>query len=183
VTGRMMIKASGRYSLWKIFFLKENEQKNPSELDKENIEAYQKYKNGYIVHFEKDSTKTSFLAMPFKINNQLFLDFTPIEDKESDESKNMLYKMHLIGEHTFAEFEITDANEANIKWFSSEKLGRLLKENKIKIKHEKVGVMETTLLTASSEELEKFIKKYMDSKDQNKWETDVEANLKRIHEN
>jgi len=172
---------------WKVLpfqetFLKESKKKNPSELGKDDLEMYNKYKNGYIVYLEKDSTKTSFLAMPFKINNQLFLDFTPIEDKESDELKNDLYKMHLIETHTLAKFGITSENEISIKWFSSKKLEQLLNEDKIKIKHEEVGFMETILLTASSEELEKFIKKYMDSNDQDKWKTDVEAKLRRVHE-
>tara|TARA_R110000868_G_C10960042_1_gene768435 strand:- start:5141 stop:5581 length:441 start_codon:yes stop_codon:yes gene_type:complete len=140
------------------------------------------YKNGYVVYFEKDSTKSSFLAMPFKINNQLFLDFTPIEDKESDDSKNDLYKLHLIETHTLAKFDALNDNEISIKWLSSKKLEQLLNEQRIKIEHEKVGFAETVLLTASSEELVKFIKKYMDSKDEDKWKTDVEFNLKKVNE-
>ena len=167
------------------FFLKEmkeNENKSPGEFNESDNEMYNKYKNGYMVYFEKDSTKTSFLAMPFKINNQLFLDFTPYQDKESDELDNNLYQMHLIGMHTLAKFDITTANEVSIKWLSSRKLVQLLDENKIKIKHEQVGIMETTLLTASSEELEKFIKKYIASKDDTKWEggeNQIIVNLKK----
>lgn len=120
--------------------------------------------------------------MPFKINNQLFLDFTPIEDKESDDSKNDLYKLHLIETHTLAKFDALNDNEISIKWLSSKKLEQLLNEQRIKIEHEKVGFAETVLLTASSEELVKFIKKYMDSKDEDKWKTDVEFNLKKVNE-
>lgn len=172
---------------WKILqfqdvLLKENKKTKASELDADQFRIYNKYKNGYVVYFEKDNTKTSFFAMPFKINNQLFLDFTPIEDKEIDDSKNDLYKIHLIGTHTLAKFDIINDNKIAINWFSSKKLEELLNEDKIKIKHEKVGFSETTLLTASSEELEKFIKKYMDSKDEDKWKTDVEFNLKRVNE-
>jgi len=159
--------------------LKENKKNKASELDTDQFRIYNKYKNGYVVYFEKDNTKSSFLAMPFKINNQLFLDFTAIEDNEIEELKNDLYKMHLIGTHTLAKFDFLNENEVAISWFSSKKLEQLLDEDKIKIKHEQVGFAETTLLTASSEELQKFIKKYMDSKDNDKWKTDVEINLKR----
>ncbi len=162
--------------------LKENKKTKASELDDDQFRIYNKYKNGYVVYFEKDDTKSSFLAMPFKINNQLFLDFTPAEDKESEELDNNLYKMHLIGTHTLAKVDINSNNDISIKWFSSKKLEQLLNEDKIKIKHEKVGFTETTLLTASSEELQKFIKKYMGSKDKDKWKTDVEVNLKRVNE-
>lgn len=162
--------------------LKENKTTNPKELKDDDFKIYNKYKNGYVIYFEKDSTKSSFLAMAFKINNQLFLDVTPIEDSQIDGLKNDLYKLHLIGTHTLAKFDILNDNEIDIRWFSSDKLEELLKENRIKIKHEKVGFWETIVLTASSEELEKFIKKYMDSKDEDKWKTDVEFNLKRVND-
>lgn len=162
--------------------LKENKKDKPSELDDDQLRTYNKYKNGYVVYFEKDSTKSSFLAMPFKINDQLFLDFSPIEDNEMEDLKNDLYKIHLIGAHTLAKVDFIDDNKVDINWFSSEKLEELLEQDKIKIKHEKVGLAETVLLTASSEELEKFIKKYMDSEDEEKWKTDVEFNLERFYE-
>ncbi|PKP12529.1 MAG: hypothetical protein CVU08_10020 [Bacteroidetes bacterium HGW-Bacteroidetes-3] len=168
--------------LFQEVILKENKKNKPTELDDDQLRIYNKYKNGYVVYFEKDNTKSSFLAMPFKINNQLFLDFTPIEDKEIDDLKNDLYKIHLIGTHTLAKVDINSNNDISINWFSSKKLEELLNEDKIKIKHEKVGFSETVLLTASTEELEKFIKKYMDSKDEDKWKTDVEFNLKRVNE-
>jgi hypothetical protein len=163
--------------------LKEANKKDSSELDDDELDLYDKYKKGYLVYLEKDSTTTLFLAIPFKINNQLFLDFTPIEVKESNGiNGNNMYEMHLIETHTLAKVDIISPNEISIKWFSSKKLEDLFRENKIKIKHEKVGFSETILLTASSKELEKFIKKYMSSKDEDKWKTDIEVNLIRVDE-
>ena len=159
--------------------LEENHINNFSELPQDQLKMYHNYKDGYVVYLEKDSTKSTFLAMPFKVNNQLFLDFTPIEDQESEKTHNDLYQMHLIKTHTLAKFDINSDNDINIKWLSSKKLEALLDDNKIKIKHEKVGFDETVLLTASSEELVKFIEKYMDSEDEEKWKTDVEVNLKK----
>jgi len=172
-------KALWSVKSFKEVILEENHINNFSELPQDQLNMYNNYKDGYVVYLEKDSTKSTFLAMPFKVNNQLFLDFTPIEDKESDQTHNDLYKMHLISTHTLAKFDINSDNDINIKWLSSKKLEALLDDNKIKIKHEKVGFDETVLLTASSEELVKFIEKYMDSEDEDKWKTDVEVNLKR----
>jgi len=176
-------KAHWSIEPFKDVMLKES-KKEISEFDKDELKMYNNYKDGYVIFFEKDSiTKSTFLAMPFKIKDQLFLDFTPIEDQENEQSKNNnLYTMHLIKTHTLAKFDITSDNEINIKWLSSKKLESLLDENKIKIKHEKVGFDETVLLTATSEELVKFIEKYMDSKDEDKWKTDVEVNLKRSYD-
>lgn len=179
--GNWMDSENANWSVlsFKEVILKENHVENPSELSKDELRTYQNYKEGYVVYFEKDSTKTTFLAMPFKINEQLFLDFTPIEDRESEQTKNDLYKMHLIDTHSLAKLDIETDNEVSIKWLDQDKIEALLKENKIKIKHEKVGFGETILLTASSEELVKFIEKYMSSEDEDKWKTDVEVNLKR----
>lgn len=164
---------------FKEVILKENHKENISELDKDELKLYNSYKDGYVVYFEKDSTKSSFLAMPFKINNQLFLDFTPIEDRESEQSQNDLYRMHLINTHSLAKLDMDSKDEASIKWLDQDKIKVLLDEDRIKIKHEKVGFDETILLTATSEELVKFVEKYMASEDQDKWKTDVEVNLKR----
>ena len=167
---------------FKEVILKENHKENVSELDKDDLKLYNNYKEGYVVYFEKDSTKSTFLAMPFKINNQLFLDFIPIEDKESEQSHNDLYRMHLINTHSLAKLDMDSKDEASIKWLDEDKLKALLDGDKIKIKHEKVGFDETVLLTASSEELVKFIEKYMGSEDEEKWKTDLEFDLKRISE-
>ncbi len=66
-------------------FLKESSKQDTSEMDEEELELFNKYKKGYIMYYEKDSTKTSFLAMSFKIDNQLFLDIIPIDDEESED--------------------------------------------------------------------------------------------------
>ena len=164
---------------FKEVMLKES-NKDLSQLDNDELKMYNNYKDGYVMVFEKDSiTKSTFLAMPFKINEQLFLDFTPIEDREMSETKNDLYKMHLINTHSLAKLDINSENSANIKWLDEDKLKALLDENRIKIQHEDVGFDGTTLLTASSEELVKFIEKYMASEDEDKWKTDVEVNLTR----
>jgi hypothetical protein len=167
---------------FKEVILNENHKKNPSELENDEVRMYNNYKDGYVVYYEKDSTKTTFLAMPFKINSQLFLDFTPVEDQEMDKLNNSLFKMHLIKTHSLAKLDINTDNEVSIKWLDEDKIKTLLDEDKIKIKHEKVGFDETVLLTASSEELVKFIEKYMNSEDKEKWKTDTEFDLNKISE-
>jgi hypothetical protein len=166
--------------------LKENKKTNTSELNDDEFRTYEMYKNSYVAYIEKDSTESIFLAMPFKIDNQLFLDFTPIEyirnTHINGNKKSDLYEMHLIETHSLAKVDILSHSEISFKWLSSKKLEELLNENRIKIEHEKVGFGETVLLTASSEELVKFIKKYMASKDEDKWKTDVEFNLKRVND-
>jgi len=122
---------------FKEVILKENHKENISELEKDELKLYNSYKDGYVVYFEKDSTKSSFLAMPFKINNQLFLDFTPIEDRESEQSQNDLYRMHLINTHSLAKLDMDSKDEASMKWLDHDNIKVLLDEVRTKIKHEK----------------------------------------------
>jgi hypothetical protein len=91
---------------------------------------------------------------------------------------NELANYHLMGMHSLVKVEFTeDYGKVNLKYFGEKKLSELINSNKIKIKHEKTGHNETGyLLTASSIELQKFIKKYMNSKDDDKWATEIEYN-------
>ena len=53
-------------------------------------------------------------------------------------------------------------------------------QSQIHIKYEKFGFDESQyLLTASSEELQKFIKKYMNSNDEKKWSSEIQYNFKK----
>ncbi|WP_228850490.1 hypothetical protein [Aegicerativicinus sediminis] len=159
--------------------LKDQHKTDYSQLDQENKKLYNNYKDGYVAYNIQNNSSTSYIVMPFKINNELFLDFIPLENQEENGSENNIYDMHLIAVHTLAKIEITSNNSLNIKWLDEKKLEALIKENKIKIKYDKVGLGENLLLTATSEDLVKFIKKYMKSEDTDKWKTDTEINLTR----
>ena len=141
----------------------------------EMIEDYNKIKEGYyVIHKQKDETGI-FLAMPFRINNQLFLDFKPVTS--SCDCCIDLICYHKISTHSLVKFDILDDNSISIKWFSSDKMKSLFENHKINIKHEKYD--SEYLLTAAPEELQKFIAKYMDSNETEKWKTDVAYDLKR----
>ena len=132
---------------------------------------YEKYKKGYYVSYKTKNKESIFLVMPFKLKKQLLLDFTPFMF-EPDLSS--LVRNHLVSAHSLAKFDILDNNQISIKWLDEDRLKTLFKEKKIKIKHQKTGIDESEiLLTAKPEELQKFIRKYMASKDENKWESDT----------
>jgi len=68
----------------------------------------------------------------------------------------------------------------NLKFFDEEKLNELIDQNRIRIKYEKFGFDEDQyLLTATSEELQKFIKKYMNSNDETKWASEIQYNFQK----
>ncbi len=147
-----------------------------SELSKQEYDEYIKYKEGYFVEISEAEKKATFVAIPFKIKNEIFLDFQLFDIDLS--AINSLGATHLVGMHSLVKMEFSeDFGMVNLKWFGEKKLKQLLDQDKIKIKHEKTGVNDSGfILTASSEELQKFIKKYMDSNDKDKWATEIEYN-------
>jgi len=93
-----------------------------------------------------------------KLDNNFYFDFYP----EDYESENYMRNIHLFPVHTFAKVEI-EKNSIKINQFSISFLEELIKQNRIKISHEKSG--QNIILTASTEELQKFVVKYADDED------------------
>jgi len=148
--------------------LKDKGVQNESELSKKDLKEYEKFKNGYFVTVSEENKEATFVAMPFKVNNQLFLDFSIFD---VDIPILELAEFHLVGMHSLAKIYMLPDNSIKLKWLGEERLSELIELDKVKIKYEKTGVGDSGfLLTASSGELQKFIKKYMGSNDDSKWE-------------
>jgi hypothetical protein len=130
---------------------------------KESKVAYElrHYKTG------KKQPDEAFVGHLFKLNDQLFLDFFPLGKDESDGT--MMFDMHMMPTHTIARVEGISENEIEIRWLNEKWLQSLFSQNKIKISHEVVRdpiVPDNSdmsyILTASTEEMQKFIIKYGD---------------------
>lgn len=167
--------------IWKITSLKDEYAKlikSGEKITLEDEKFFKKYKNSYSVEYSDKDKKSLFIATPFKLKDQLFLDFIPFNDQGSE--MNGLLQIHNIYPHSLVKLDILNNNEISIKWFDEKRLKEIFKEKRIKIKHEKIGVMkEDILLTASSEELQQFLKKYMASESAKKWETETKFTLKK----
>ncbi|WP_242084542.1 hypothetical protein [Aestuariivivens sediminis] len=156
-------------------YYKEEWKRDTMPPSPEDLERYNKEKEGYLVLKKQKNDVGIFLAMPFKINNQLFLDFKPITS--SCECSIDLMGYHEVITHSLVKFDVFNDNSISITWLSSKKIEDLFKNHKINIKHEKLKP--GYLLTASPEELQKFIAKYIVSNEKEKWKTDVAYDLER----
>mgnify|MGYP000574944232 CR=1 FL=1 len=163
-----------------VSFEKEFKKDLGSEKMKEDdLKLFNEYKNSYYVQRKHKGREALFLATPFKINNQTFLDFYPLEFQ--DDVDNLL-EGHLIYTHSLVKYDVNKNGEMEVKWLDEKKIEKLFKEKKIKIKHQIAGVQKDKyLLTASSKELQKFIKKYMSSNDSEKWNTSTKFTLSKIN--
>lgn len=178
-------------------------------LSPEQLKKYkEKYRGGYIAYYEQKTDETEWdgfpnwqkdyynqnkhkskgylIAMPFKINNQLFIDFTPICNFSQQRSVISLYDLNTIETHTLAKVDVISKNRIDLCWFPESNVDSLIKVGRLKIKHEKYGINaffnESILLTASTEELQGFIKKYMNSNIKNKWIIYDDFKLRRFNE-
>ncbi len=167
---------------WKVTSLKEEfekDNKDSSEISIEDRKVFEEYKDGYLITYTKNEKESTLIAMPFKIDNQVFIDFIPLEYKGSN--SNNLIDQHLLKTHSVAKFDILEKNQVKVNWLDEERLKELFNNNQIQLKHEVIGLDESFVLTASSEELYRFLKKYMASGLKNKWETSQKFTLQKVN--
>ncbi len=160
-------------SKWTIYSFKEEweaENSDPTKIMKEDRDAFDRYKDGYVVQYVKKEEESFFIAMPFKVDEHLFLDFTPFEYE--DDGMNPLVAQHLLKTHSVAKVDFKDDGSIKLSWLSEEVINPLFNENKIRLKHERTGVSEDLVLTATSEELHSFLVKFMKSDIEKKWDKD-----------
>lgn len=160
-------------------FLKINHKGSINDLSVEQKEEYEKYQNAYYVIIRDGSKEATFSAVAFKIEEQIFLDLTPINIDL--DNINELASNHLMGMHTLVKLDFSeDGKSVLLKYFSENKLIDLLNENRVKLRYEKIGHNEANyVLTASSKELQRFLKKYLASDEIDKWETQLQYNFKK----
>lgn len=120
--------------------------------------------NSYELHTTKNGREVELLCHMFRINGTLYLDMTPAQDNSED---ILVFDLHLVPTHSIAKVAKLSDNEVNIRWFNEEKLRSMFTENRIRISHELILDENPTskddgmyLLTASTEELQKFVAKY-----------------------
>ena len=113
--------------------------------------------NTYDVMFISDADTSMLKAGLGKLEEQYYLDFTLGEM----EGISDLEAFHLFPTHTFSRVTLEE-NRITLSWFATQSqwLENLIKEKRIRIKHELAN--DQVLLTASTDELQKFVAKYAD---------------------
>ncbi|MDT0557466.1 hypothetical protein RM697_02325 [Ichthyenterobacterium sp. W332] len=166
---------------WQIASFKEEFEKENSGqeyLNNEDKESLEKYKDGYIISYTKSDKEAIFIAVPFKVNEQLYIDFTPFYYEDDD--LNNLLSQHLLKTHSVAKL-IVNTSEISFSFLSEEVMKDIFKENKIRLNHTNTGIDDNLLLTANSSELHNFLTKFDKLDIENKWRSSDVFNLKKIN--
>lgn len=127
--------------------------------DDDNIWTFTKSdeKEYGLIHIE-DADTAYMDAHLVKLGDYYFLDLLlsdpPIE--------NSLGQMHIISVHTFSKVTFREEGKISIEMFNSDWIVDMIKEGRVRIRHEVREDDDLILLTASTEELQKFVIKYAD---------------------
>ena len=117
--------------------------------------------NSYLItYYEEPDKAGTFTGTLFRINGVTYVDFYPDPDEEHCVTE--LTGWHHFPTHTLARVQY-NSDSILLYWFGEEWLNELLEQNRIRIKHETVdisGDYARHVLTASTDELQKFIRKY-----------------------
>lgn len=181
-------------SKWLVFSIIDiyTEQKKDSlfnSLTQEDLKIYKELKDAYLIgYLEKEQENIedaeTYMAVPFKIKDEVFIDFIPYDFVDLGTSD--LLENHLLKTHSVAKLESLDNKKIKLTWLDSSRLNDLYKESKVKLKREIVSPTESDsdnsdyVLSASSEELYQFLEKYVKSDIKNKWESDTKFTLSKV---
>lgn len=123
------------------------------------------FKGYQLTHREGDDKTSTFYAGLVKLGDHYFFDFYPME-ADLAEGTSSLVNNHLVTTHTFMKVRWTK-DQLFISQFEYDFLKEVLSKNQLRIKHEVLnsptkGMRSSGdfLLTASTDDLKKFLTKY-----------------------
>ncbi len=119
--------------------------------------------NSYLITYDDNEGNITYYDVHlFQLGNKKYLDFFPLMEEILDD--NLAYNS-IIPSHSLAQLIIKNDDHVKVEFFNEDWLHDLLEKNRVKIRHEKIHMGEDYdpyILTASTEELQKFIIKYQD---------------------
>ena len=122
-----------------------------------NGHQWEQFETGktYRLKAFEDDKQAEFAVHLIMLNDIYYLDFYPV----TYTIKHGFLDVHLIPAHIFAKIEFAGDNLV-LNWFDGEFLSDLIDSNKLKISYKELEY--TLLLTARTNELQNFVRKYGD---------------------
>ena len=116
-----------------------------------------------VTYTDNNGDRGSFTGTLGKINETIFLDLFP-NNSETEIRSNDFYKAHLIPAHTFLKIEqITPI--LKMQAMDPDKFGKMIRDDPNIIKHEVLADDNRVVITASTQEIQQFMKKYANEKE------------------
>lgn len=110
---------------------------------------------------DEEDGNSYFEVRLFRLNSRFYLDFLPLTEENIGDN---MASFHFIPSHSIARIEFFGKNNVAFFWYDQDWLKSLFEERRVKISHEQIGE-EDWVLTAETDELQKFIIKYGEEPD------------------
>ncbi len=112
-----------------------------------------------ILYYEDENSKAELTATLFQLEGISYLDMVP--DPDGEHFSSDVTSWHYIPVHTLARVQINE-DSILLYWYGDDWLNELFEQNRIRIKHETIESLDYDrhVLTASTDELQKFLRKY-----------------------
>jgi len=139
----------GDSAIWTIF----------PNMKSEELMGPEKHDSSYtITYFEDEESWSILTGTLFQLNGVDYVDFIP--DPDEDHCTSDMTSYHHVPVHTLARVEYSK-DSIMLYWYGDDWLNDLFEQNRIRIKHEKItSPYDRHVLTADTDELQQFIKKY-----------------------
>jgi len=120
----------------------------------------EKHDSSYVITYYEDEEKYAALTGTlFRLNDVDYVDFMP--DPDEDHCTSDMTTFHHVPVHTLARVQY-NKDSILLYWYGDEWLNELLEQNRIRIQNETIPGYDSDrhVLTAPTDELQKFIRKY-----------------------
>ncbi len=120
------------------------------------------YSKSYAVSFKRNGVDYYMSAAIIRIDNSLYMELLPIlvSDPQQPEGSGYELSYDYLPTFTIAKLEIKSNNSIYIQFLNGEYIKNQVVANRLKVSHEKDDVFGSFLVTASTGELQQFLKKY-----------------------
>jgi hypothetical protein len=154
------------------FFKSDFFEKNKGDLMKEHKDNKGKltesskrdsflFLKSYMINYIKNGIKYELLGNMIRLNGQLFMNFIGVEIQTADTSKNEDFDLpNRLESGTIARVKVINTNTIKLDFIDGSYIYDQVKAGRMKIKNERDDLYDTFLITASTDELQQFIKKY-----------------------
>jgi len=139
------------------------DKKQLSEQDKKDSILY--YEKSYVLSFIKSDVKYFMLVNFIPLNNELYADIYPLAMMNTDTSNKKEINEYdgefgYTSSHTFAKLIFAGSNSIELRFLDGGFIAGQIGKGRVAIKNEKDELSGAILITASTEELQRFILKY-----------------------
>ena len=144
--------------------LEKSRKENNGQLSEKDKKDSVLFSKSYLIKYSKDGIQYLLFGSMIKLNGRLFMNFTPADMTEIDTS-NAEIEINLsdrISSHTIARVQFTNNNIMKLDFIDGGYVIDQIKAGHMKIKNETDELYDTFLITASTTELQEFLKKYGD---------------------